>query len=129
MYEGLIGNDNAVKYTEDKVIALLTAVYEKSKQPDCYYILSAMDGILTWAQWDYFNASFADNKTVFGIIKSIAQNCEQHLLRDMLAGNIKETASIFLLKCKYGYQDKQVVEVEHKGNIAINFQFPVEEDQ
>jgi len=42
----------------------------------------------------------------------------------MLNGKIKETASIFLLKAKYGYIDKQVNEVEHKGSININLNFP-----
>ena len=124
MYEGLIGNRNAEKYTEQEVTKLLSKVLERSEAEDCYFILNAIKGIISKATWDWFNEKYKENKTIIGIIKTIQANCEQNLVNGMLTGKVKETGSIFLLKAKYGYIDKQQIEHEHKGSININLNFP-----
>ena len=124
MYESLKGNKNAEKYNENEVNELLSKVLARSEAEDCYFILNAIKGVLTKAQWDYFAEKYKDNPTIFGIIKTIQANCEQNLVSGMLTGKVKETGSIFLLKAKYGYIDKQQIEHEHKGSININLQFP-----
>ena len=124
MYESLRGNKNAEKWTENEVIGLLSAIYDKVKAENCYFVLQAIKGKLTKAQWDYFVEKYKDNQSVFGIIKNIQATCECNLVEAMLTGKVKETGSIFLLKAKYGYIDKQQIEHEHKGSININLQFP-----
>ena len=37
--------------------------------------------------------------------------------------------SIFLLKAKYGYVDKQQVEIEHKGTINVHFDLQRDNDE
>jgi len=126
MYEGLKGNKNAEKWTEDNVIALLSDICDKSAKSDCYLQEIAYRGIMTKGQWDYIGDKYKDNKTVSGTIKSIKANCQINLTQAMLHGQVKETASIFLLKAIYGLVDKQVIETEHKGSININLQLPDE---
>ncbi len=124
MYETLIGNQNAVKYSDTFVINLLLDISNKSESDKCYFVLQAIKGKITKAQWDYFIEKYKNEPTVFGIIKDIQSTCECNLVEAMLTGKVKETASIFLLKAKYGYIDKQVIETEQKGTIHINLQFP-----
>jgi len=124
MYESLIGNKNAEKYKPEEVTELLSKVLARSEETDCYFILNAIKGTLTKSQWDWFNEKYKEDKSIIGTIKTIQANCEQNLVNGMLNGKVKETASIFLLKAKYGYIDKQVNEVEHKGSININLNFP-----
>lgn len=123
-YENLHGNKNAEKYTEADVTELLAKVLARSEAEDCYFILNAIKGVLTKSQWDYFAEKYKDDKTILGTIKTIQANCEQNLVNGMLTGKVKETGSIFLLKAKYGYIDKQQIEHEHKGSININLNFP-----
>jgi len=123
-YENLYGNKNAEKYKPEEVTELLSKVLARSEETDCYFILNAIKGILTKSQWDWFNEKYKEDKSIIGTIKTIQANCEQNLVNGMLNGKVKETASIFLLKAKYGYIDKQVNEVEHKGSININLNFP-----
>ena len=126
MYEGLKDNKNAEKWTEDNVIAILSDVCTKSEQPDCYLQELAYRGTITKSNWDYLQVKFKDSKTVLGILKSIKDNCRINLTQAMLHGQVKETASIFLLKAIYGLVDKQVTEIEHKGSIHINLTMPDE---
>ena len=126
MYDGLKGNKNAEKWTEENVIAILSDVYAKSEADDCYLMEKAYKGLLTVSNWDYLQLKYKDNATVLGIIKGIKDNCKLNLTQAMLQGKVKETASIFLLKAIYGLVDKQVTEIEHKGSIQINLTMPDE---
>ena len=122
-----IGNQYAQKYSEDSIAELLAPVLTRSMESDCYFILDAIKGHITKDQWDYFTDNYSDNSNVFRITKTIKANTEQNLVAAMLAGKVKETASIFLLKCKYGYVDKQQVDHNVNGSININLQFPDQE--
>lgn len=123
MYESLKGNKNAEKWTEESVIQLFTEILERAKTGDCYLISHAI-GDITIDQYDYLKTKFKDSETISRLIKRIEQTTENNLTTQMIQGKIKETASIFLLKSKYGYIDKQIIETEHKGSININLQFP-----
>ena len=127
MYETLVGNRNAVKYSDTDVINLLLDICDKARSENCYFILQAIRDKISKAQWDYFLEKYRDNQTVFGMIKNIQAVCECNLVEAMLTGKVKETASIFLLKAKYGYVDRQTVDIEHKGAIVINLQLPEED--
>jgi len=124
MYDGLKGNKNAEKWPESDVIALFTELCEKAKQDECYLLIHVLDTRITIDQYEYLKVKFKDNKTVSQLIKNVLSICEANLTKAMLSGKVKETASIFLLKSKYGYIDKQVTEIEHKGSININLQLP-----
>ena len=67
---------------------------------------------------------YKDNEIVSPLFKKLVAICESNLTEGMINGNIKETASIFLLKAKYGYIDKQTTEVEFKGTVNINLTLP-----
>ena len=124
MYDGLKGNKNAEKWPENDVIVLFTELCEYAKANECYLLIHVLDTRITLSQYEYLKDKFKTNKTVSELIKNILSICEANLTKAMLSGKIKETASIFLLKAKYGYIDKQVTEIEHKGNIQINLQLP-----
>lgn len=124
MYESLRGNKNAEKYSKDVVIQMLTKILEQAKTGECYLIIHAIDGITTLDNYEYLKVKYKEDKTVLDITKEIERTTENNLTKQMLQGKIKETASIFLLKSKYGYIDKQQIEHEHKGSININLQFP-----
>ena len=126
MYDGLKGNKNAEKWQESDVIALFTELCEYAKVNECYLLIHALDTKITLSQYEYLRVKFKDNATVSELIKNILEICESNLTKAMLTGKIKETASIFLLKAKYGYIDKQVTEIEHKGSIHINLTMPDE---
>ena len=51
------------------------------------------------------------------MIKKIRQYCESELVERALSGKAQPIFSMFLLKCNYDYQDKQVIE----SNVNMNF--------
>ena len=118
------GNKFAEKWTEDSFSAELEKIVEKTESPECYFILAAIKGVLTKGQYDYLQDRFKESHKVTSLIKTIQGNCEQNLVTGMLTGKIKETGSIFLLKAKYGYKDRQTIEHEVKGSINVNVKLP-----
>jgi hypothetical protein len=126
MYDGLKGNKNAEKWPEQDVITLFSELCDKAHKEECYLLIHVLETRVTLSQYEYLKDKFKANKTVSELIKNILSICEANLTRAMLTGKIKETASIFLLKSKYGYIDKQVTEIEHKGSIQINLTMPDE---
>jgi len=126
MYDGLKGNKNAEKWPEQDVITLFSELCDKAHKEECCLLIHVLETRVTLSQYEYLKDKFKANKTVSELIKNILSICEANLTRAMLTGKIKETASIFLLKSKYGYIDKQVTEIEHKGSIQINLTMPDE---
>lgn len=115
-----IGNNYAEKWTIETVNDLLDRLLIYAK--DCKFLGKVLcDNNLSRQTWDYIQDKFKEDRNVLDMVKKIESLTETNLVNAMLNGDTKETASIFLLKCKYGYQDKQVVEVEHKGSINVNF--------
>lgn len=124
MYETLIANKNAVKYSDSEVINTLLDICNKAKNENCYFIGQAIRDKLSKGQFDYLTSKYQGTETVSGTLKELYSICETNLVTAMLEGRVKETASIFLLKCKYGWIDKQQIEIEHKGSVNVNFNFP-----
>jgi len=124
MYENLIGNKNAEIWDEQTTINLFSAIYDKAREGRCYLLIHAINDFITIDQYEYLRIKYKDNKTISQLIKNILQTCELNITQKMMEGEVKETASIFLLKAKYGYVDKQQIEIEHKGSININFSMP-----
>ena len=120
MYDNLIGNTNAEKWTEEIVNELLDSLLIYAQ--GCNFLGKVLcDNDISRQTWDYLQDKYKDNQTVLDKVRKVEQITETNLLNDALAGKVKETMSIFLLKCKYGYIDKQQIEVEHKGSISVNF--------
>lgn len=126
MYETLIANKNAVKYSDSVVINTLLDICNKAKNENCYFIGQAIRDKLSKGQFDYLTAKYQGTETVSGALKELYSICETNLVQAMLEGRVKETASIFLLKCKYGWIDKQQIEIGHKGSVSVNFSLPDE---
>jgi hypothetical protein len=125
MYEGLAGNKNAEKWTEENVSSLLSALLQNIEENELPYIGSALKIIgLHKITWTYFQTKFKDNETVLYLIKRIEETTETNLVEAALSGKVKETMAIFVLKSKYKWIDKQVIETEQKGSIRINLQMP-----
>lgn len=117
------GNANAEKWTPEIVVPLMEQINQEAIDNGHCLLIHAFNDRLTWDQYEYLLDKFKDNPVVFRVIKKLEKICEANLTSKMLKGEVKETASIFLLKCKYGYQDKQVIEHDVKGTININLQF------
>jgi hypothetical protein len=121
MYDGLIGNKNAEKWTEENVITLMTELFERAKQNHCYTLFDAVEPDLTIFQYEHFCQRFANNETVTQSLKRLKEQVKRNIISDAMQGKVKETMSIFVLKCNHDMQDKQQIEVEHKGSISVNF--------
>ena len=128
-YQGLADNKNAEKWTEGAVTAMLQKFVEKAEKGDKYLIINIITPDIDIDQYDYLKKKYADNPTVFRLFKKIEIQAEANLTRAALAGEVKETMSIFLLKAKYGYVDKQQVEIEHKGTINVHFDLQRDNDE
>ena len=125
MYEGLTGNKNAEKWTEKNVTSLLSKLLLKVEEDNVPDIGSALKIFgLQKTNWNYFQAKFKDNETVISLIKRIEDTTETNLVEASLSGKVKETMAIFVLKSKYKWIDKQVIETEQKGSINITLQMP-----
>lgn len=118
------GNLNAEIWNQETTIALLSTLIDKAISRPCYLLINALCGIITIDQYEYLKGKYKDNEIVSPLFKKLVAICESNLTEGMINGNIKETASIFLLKAKYGYIDKQTTEVEFKGTVNINLTLP-----
>lgn len=116
-----IDNKNAEKWTEANVIELMTELNKKAIQNRCYTLFTALEGKLSIDQYDYFVNKFASNDVVFRALKDLKETIKRNIIEDAMKGKVKETMSIFVLKCNHDMQDKQQVEIEHKGSISVNF--------
>jgi hypothetical protein len=131
MYETLIGNKNAEKWDFETVKDMLVSMLDTAKNQDIAFIGSLLVKYdLSKQQWDYLKDKFTgkEKETVSDFVRKIEEVTETNLVNGAMTGKNKETMSIFLLKCKYGYQDKQVIEHDHKGTIAINLNFADSQD-
>lgn len=84
MYETLIGNQNAVKYSNTEVTNLLLDICDKTNNDNCYFILQEIRDKVSKGKWDYLTAKYQDNTTVTSIIKNIQSICERNLVEAML---------------------------------------------
>lgn len=117
-------NLNAEKWTEDRVIALMSILCEKSTKTRQYTLFGAVEPDISLDQYEYLCVKYVNNPVVSQSLKSLKATIERNITEDALSGKVKETMSIFLLKCKFGLQDKQVIELDNKGSVNVNFNFP-----
>lgn len=106
------GNKNAEVWTEKAVLQKIDEVSEVLQSNQLYTLNSALrqSGLYDdW--WAYITNKFAGNELVFRAIKETETIIENKIVNDTMIGDAKSAAfSIFLLKNKFGYVDKQEVD-------------------
>lgn len=105
---------------DQKLTEYKTYVEEKRKQEDKF--TPTLQGFCVFAdvlRHDLFQETANDpaHKVFHPVIKKIRQYCESELVERALSGKAQPIFSMFLLKCNYDYQDKQVIE----SNVNMNF--------
>ncbi len=121
------GNTNAEKTSYDKVISILTDIYNYvDTHDDCYLLIHALTGTDIWTidQYEHYIDRFREDDAVRQLSKKIKQRCESRISQDMIKGKIKDVPAIFLLKAKYGYIDRQQVDHNVQGAINVNVTMP-----
>ena len=112
------GNKNAEKWTEKTVLKILDAMYGEAIGGGIYHINALIEAHNLYPEiWSVWTNKFKDNKIVFQAIKKVEGILEKTIVTDAIKGETNATMSIFLLKNKYGYKDKQ--EVENTGNMSV----------
>lgn len=116
------GNKNAEKWNEETVLAMLENIAEYLREkPSVYTLTSALIEFSLYPQWwSEMAEKFKDNNIVSETIKRAESIIESRIVNDTMVGDAKSAAfSIFLLKNKFGYVDKQESNITHKGEFDI----------
>ena len=115
--EKMQGNKNAEVWDVDSVTQMLSDIKEYlTSNINVYTIGSALTEFNLYTQWwSEMKYKFVNEKSVSDTIKNIESIIEQRIVNDTMTGDAKSaTFSIFLLKNKFGYVDKQENENTHK---------------
>ena len=115
--EKMQGNKNAEVWDVDSVTQMLSDIKEYlTSNINVYTIGSALTEFNLYTQWwSEMKDKFVNEKSVSDTIKNIESIIEQRIVNDTMTGDAKSaTFSIFLLKNKFGYVDKQENENTHK---------------
>lgn len=116
------GNKNAEKWNSETVIVTLEKMVKYLNQNHSVYTLtSALIEFNLYNQWwSEMTEKFKENNIVSETIKRIESIIESRIINDTMVGDAKSAAfSIFLLKNKFGYVDKQ--EVDQSGNLTLQW--------
>lgn len=116
------GNKNAEKWNEETVNAMLESMVKYlHENPAVYTLTSALIEFDLYPQWwSEMADKFKENQIVSETIKRVESIIESRIINDTMVGDAKSAAfSIFLLKNKFGYVDKQESNVTHKGEFDI----------
>ena len=115
--EKMQGNKNAEVWDVETIQNKLTEIRQfVTENISVYTISSALIEFDLYSEWWLQMAEkFKDEKSVSQSIKNIESIIEQRIVNDTMTGDAKSaTFSIFLLKNKFGYVDKQENENTHK---------------
>lgn len=118
--EKMQGNKNAEVWNVDSVTQMLSDIkIYLTENISVYTIGSALTEFDLYTQWwSEMKDKFVNDKTVSDAIKNIESIIEQRIVNDTMTGDAKSaTFSIFLLKNKFGYVDKQ--ETENKTDLTL----------
>lgn len=118
--EKMQGNKNAEVWDVNSVTQMLSDIKEHLiNNINVYTIGSALVEFDLYSQWwAQISEKFNDDKSVCETIKNIESIIEQRIVNDTMTGDAKSaTFSIFLLKNKFGYVDKQ--ETENKTDLTL----------
>lgn len=115
--EKMQGNKNAEVWNADSVTQMLSDIKQYlTNNINVYTIGSALTEFDLYTQWwSEMKDKFKEYYSVSDTIKNIESIIEQRIVNDTMTGDAKSaTFSIFLLKNKFGYVDKQENENTHK---------------
>ena len=115
--EKMQGNKNAEVWDVETIQNKLTEIRQfVTENISVYTISSALIELNLYSEWwSQMAEKFKDEKSVSQSIKNIESIIEQRIVNDTMTGDAKSaTFSIFLLKNKFGYVDKQENENTHK---------------
>ena len=117
MSEAKKGNKYAEVWNKETIAQMLYDIKEflESNQ-NVYTITTALTQFNLYSQWwSEMAEKFRENVLVSESIKGIEAIIEQRIVNDTMTGDAKSaTFSIFLLKNKFGYVDKQETDNTHK---------------
>lgn len=115
--EKMQGNKNAEVWDVETATKMFYDIKQYlNENINVYTIGSALTEFDLYTQWwSEMKEKFTNDKTVSDTIKNIESIIEQRIVNDTMTGDAKSaTFSIFLLKNKFGYVDKQENENTHK---------------
>lgn len=115
--EKMQGNKNAEVWDMDSVLDKIEEIQEYlTEKITCYTIIEALFNSKLYPQWwSEMTEKFKDEKSVSESIKITEAIIESRIVNHTMTGDAKSaTFSIFLLKNKFGYVDKQENENTHK---------------
>lgn len=115
--EKMQGNKNAEVWDVEKTLEVINAVNTELMQDSTEYTLSgALLAVGMYADWwSDMKHKHADEESVIRAIKMTESFIEKRIVNNTMTGDAKSaTFSIFLLKNKFGYVDKQETENTHK---------------
>lgn len=118
--EKMQGNKNAEVWDIETIQNKLTEIRQfVTENISVYTISSALIEFDLYSEWwSQMAEKFKDKKSVSQSIKNIESIIEQRIVNDTMTGDAKSaTFSIFLLKNKFGYVDKQ--ETENKTDLTL----------
>lgn len=113
------GNKNAEVWTDEVVLDKIESIIDVLKSNVSEYTLGgALIEVGLYPQWwSEMAQKFKENRIVSEAIKKTEFIIEQRIVNDTMTGDAKSaTFSIFLLKNKFGYVDKQETENTHSIN-------------
>lgn len=116
------GNTYAEKWNEETMTETLENMVDYLRDNNAVYTLtSALIEFDLYPQWwSEMTEKFKENSKVSEAIKRVESIIESRIINDTMVGDAKSAAfSIFLLKNKFGYVDKQESNVTHKGEFDI----------
>jgi hypothetical protein len=107
------GNKVAEKWTEKTALDFINRVHQYNIDNKDNYTLGL--AIIECDQytdiWAYITNKFKENIAVFRLIKKVEEYLESRIVNSTMSGEAKSAAmAIFVLKNKYGYEDKTKVE-------------------
>lgn len=120
--EKMQGNKNAEVWDLDSVTKMLSDIKDfLLNNIGLYTIGSALTEFNLYTQWwSEMKDKFIKDKSVSDTIKNIESIIEQRIVNDTMTGDAKSaTFSIFLLKNKFGYVDKQESNLTFKNDFDI----------
>ena len=112
-----VGNKNAEKWTESKLLPLLGDMRLYAIENESYAIVSVLVNFNLYAEWwSMMTNKFYENENVSKAIKEVECIIEKNIIQNTMTGDAKSAAmAIFLLKNKFGYKDATQTDVTTNG--------------
>lgn len=103
-------------YLANVVLYHVKRMYDKLQSDDgiCYIKQLLSGERLYYDWWAYVKKRYAKNAEIIRAIKRVEDELESRIVTRTLTGRYSAPAGIFLLKAKYGFQDKVIQQFENE---------------